>query len=184
MAGTPAVFLDRDGVLSGQVLRGERLVAPSRFEDFRLLPGVPEALAALKAAGYALVVVTNQPDVSAGRMDPAELEKMHSLLRATLPLDSIKTCVHADHHQCACRKPRPGMLLEAARELGVDLARSVMVGDRWRDIEAGRAAGCRTLLIGDGYGERPVRPDWTAGSLPEAVRLILRNDAGASDRIV
>ena len=176
-----AVFLDRDGVLSASLFKEGRPTAPTRFVDFVLLPGVPEALRTLKDAGYALVVVTNQPDVATGQLPLAELEKMHALLRAALPLDAIKICIHTDRDSCACRKPKPGMLLEGARELSLDLNRSYMVGDRWRDIEAGKAAGCRTILIGDGYGEKEIHPDLNATSLPDAARHILK---GGSEQVI
>jgi D-glycero-D-manno-heptose 1,7-bisphosphate phosphatase len=168
------IFLDRDGVLSGSLFRDGRPVAPTRSEEFVLLPGVPEALKTLKAAGYTLVVVTNQPDVATGSLHPAELDKMNSMMRAKLPLDAIKMCIHAEEAQCACRKPKPGMILDGARELSVDLRASYVIGDRWRNVDAGKAAGCRTILVGNGYREREIHPDWKVDSLAEAVRLILR----------
>jgi D-glycero-D-manno-heptose 1,7-bisphosphate phosphatase len=182
MSGRPAVFLDRDGVINRAVIRGGRPYPPARLEDFELLPGVVEAAADLRSAGFALVVATNQPDVAAGRQDRAVVEAMHAQMRARLDLDAIKVCYHVDADGCTCRKPLPGMLLEAAAEWSLDLARSFMVGDRWRDVEAGRAAGCRTILVGGGYGEcLPAPPDATASSLREAARLILSwHDCGLS----
>jgi D-glycero-D-manno-heptose 1,7-bisphosphate phosphatase len=169
-----AVFVDRDGVINANFELDGRPVAPARFEDFRLLPGVAEALQALKAAGFAIVVVTNQPDVATGRTPRQTVEAMHARLRAELPIDQIKVCFHTDADGCACRKPKPGMLLEAAAERGIDLARSYIVGDRWRDIGAGRAAGCSTFLVDYGRDEdRASRPDRIVGSLAEAARLIL-----------
>jgi D-glycero-D-manno-heptose 1,7-bisphosphate phosphatase len=174
ITGRPAVFLDRDGVINRAVVRGGRPYPPDRVDDLELLPGVPEAAEALRGAGFELVVVTNQPDVATGRQRREVVEAMHERIRALLPLDEIKVCYHTDADDCHCRKPRPGMLLEAATERSLDLSRSFMVGDRWRDIGAGREAGCRTILVGDGYGERfPVPPDATAGSLQEAAGLIL-----------
>src|SRR5262249_23190685 len=121
------------------------------------------------------VVVTNQPDVATGHQRREVVEAMHERIRALVPVDAIKVCYHTDADDCGCRKPRPGMLLEAAAERSLDLSRSFMVGDPGRDVEAGRAAGCRTILVGDGYGERfPGPPDATAGSLEEAAGLILR----------
>ncbi len=174
MSGRPAVFLDRDGVINRAVIRGSRPYPPDRLEDLELLPGVVEAAMALRAAGFALVVATNQPDVATGRQCREVVEAMHDRIRALVPLDAIKVCYHTDADGCNCRKPRPGMLLEAAAEWSVDLAESFMVGDRWRDISAGCAAGCRTILVGDGYGETfPQPPDASAGSLREAAGLIL-----------
>jgi D-glycero-D-manno-heptose 1,7-bisphosphate phosphatase len=174
MSGRPAVFLDRDGVINRVLIRGGRPYPPDRLDDLVLLPGVVEAAEALRGAGFALLVATNQPDVATGRQRREVVEALHEQIRARVPLDEIKVCYHIDADGCACRKPKPGMLLEASAEWSVDLARSFMVGDRWRDISAGSAAGCRTILVGDGYGETfPVAPDASAGSLREAAGLIL-----------
>ncbi len=178
-----AVFLDRDGVLNRAVVRNGKPYPPGRLTEFELLPGVSEALELLRDAGFRLVVVTNQPDVGTGRQTLAAVEEMHAHLRATLPLDDIRVCYHTDADGCACRKPKPGMLLDAARDWDVALADSVMVGDRWRDIEAGKAAGCRTILIGVGYDERkPEGFDASAASLVDASRLILRGDIFRQER--
>jgi D-glycero-D-manno-heptose 1,7-bisphosphate phosphatase len=169
-----AVFLDRDGVINRVVLREGRPYPPASVGDFEILPGVPEALAALKAAGFRLIVATNQPDVARGTQRREVVEAIHDLLRRTLPVDDVRVCYHADRDGCGCRKPLPGLLLEAARDWGIDLPSSFMVGDRWRDMEAGRAAGCRTLFVQAHYAERqPDRPDATVASLREAGDLIL-----------
>jgi D-glycero-D-manno-heptose 1,7-bisphosphate phosphatase len=143
------------------------------MDEFRILPGVEEATARLKQLGFVLVVVTNQPDVGAGRTPPATLEAMHRELRRRLPLDDIKVCIHVDADRCSCRKPKPGMLLDAAREREIGFEQSIMIGDRWRDIEAGQAVGCLTILVdGGGYQEKPCTPDRVVRSLPEAVTYI------------
>lgn len=171
--GRKAVFLDRDGVLSRSEVRGGKAFAPTRLEDFALLPDAEEATAALSRLGYCLVVVTNQPDVGNGLVDRAVVERMNEALARRLPVDLIKVCYHAQGDGCACRKPKPGMILEAADELGIDLAASFMVGDRWSDIEAGRAAGCRTIFIDRSYAEkRPDASDFTATSLAQAADQI------------
>lgn len=170
---TRAVFLDRDGVLNANVQRGGRPVAPTSMADFRILPGVEEATRRLKELGFVLIVVTNQPDISTGRNSMATLDRMHEEMRRRLPLDDIKVCVHVDADGCHCRKPKPGMLLESARERDIEFVRSIVIGDRWRDIEAGRAVGCLTILVDGGeYREKPSTPDWTVRSLPEAVAYI------------
>lgn len=170
----PAVFLDRDGVLNASVVREGRPYPPDSADSMVVLPGAVEATRALKDAGFRLVVVTNQPDIRTGRQTVTELETMHARLRALMPLDDIRVCAHVDADACHCRKPRPGMLLDAAREDGLDLAASFMVGDRWRDIEAGRAAGCRTVLVGSGYEERRAEGyDVAVASLLEASGWIL-----------
>lgn len=169
-----AVFLDRDGVLTRSETREGKPFAPRRLEDLELLPGVIEATRELKSAGWRLVVVTNQPDVATGKLDRAVLDAMHERLRRELPLDDIRVCCHVDADACACRKPKPGLLLDAAREMGLSLAESFMVGDRWRDVSAGKAAGCRTIFVDYGYAEAlRDAPDFTVRNLPEAMRIIL-----------
>jgi len=172
----PAVFLDRDGVLNRAVVRNGRPYPPDTLDDFVLLPGVREATAALHEAGYLLVVATNQPDVATGKQDRAVVEAMHDRLRAELPLTAVYACYEVDGPACTDYKPKPGMLLKAARDHGIDLPSSHMVGDRWRDVGAGRAAGCRTFFIDCGYDE-PLRapPDHIVASLAEAAAIILRH---------
>jgi D-glycero-D-manno-heptose 1,7-bisphosphate phosphatase len=148
-----AVFLDRDGVLVIPEFRDGRSFAPVTLESYRFYPDAPEALSRLKAAGYKLIVVTNQPDVGKGLVPQLVADEMHERLRKALPVDLIKACFHTQAVNCACRKPKPGMLLDAARELGIDLEKSYMVGDRASDGEAGEAAGCRTIFIDLGYDE-------------------------------
>jgi D-glycero-D-manno-heptose 1,7-bisphosphate phosphatase len=149
-----AVFLDRDGVINAAVVKDGKPYPPASVEAMQILPGVGEALESLRQAGFALVVVTNQPDVARGRQTRAAVDAIHAKLRAELPLDAIYACWHDDADACACRKPKPGLLVDAARDLGLDLAHSFMVGDRWRDTVAGLAAGCQAIFIDRGYSER------------------------------
>lgn len=164
-----AVFLDRDGVINFNEVRDGKPYAPRTLKEFAILPGVREAIEAFRAAGYLVIVATNQPDIP-----PQVFEAMHAELRKKLPVDDIKVCPHRDADQCDCRKPKPGMLLEAARERNIALEQSWMIGDRWRDVDAGKAAGCRTIFIDYNYpGEpRPRDPDHTVKSLPEAVPYV------------
>jgi D-glycero-D-manno-heptose 1,7-bisphosphate phosphatase len=176
-----AVFLDRDGVINANVLRDGKPVAPTQIEEFRLLPGVEDAVRRLKAAGYIVIVCTNQPDVGTGRTSRATLDAMHGVVREALQIDDIKACYHSDKDGCDCRKPKPGMLLAAAREFSIDLAASYMVGDRWRDTAAGRAAGCATIFVDYGHQQDgPNEPDHVVGSLPDAVDIILGRAKGCS----
>ena len=169
-----AVFLDRDGVLNRSNLRNGRPCAPTSLEEFELLPGVTQAVGRLREAGFRLIVVSNQPDIATGKLSREILERMHERLRSWLPVDAIKVCCHVDENECACRKPKPGMLLEAAREWSIDLSRSFMVGDRWRDVSAGKAAGCRAIFVDYGYAETQVdQPDFVVASLLEAADIIL-----------
>ena len=174
-SATKAIFLDRDGVLNRSLIRDGKPIPPPSLEQFEILPGVAEALQVLKHQGYKLIVVTNQPDISRGTQSPEMLAAMHQILTAQLPLDDILVCPHTDEDHCDCRKPRPGMLLAAARKHNIDLANSYMIGDRWRDIEAGYNAGCKTILVDYGYSERrPDRePDLRVTSLREAADWII-----------
>lgn len=171
-----AVFLDRDGVVSRSIVRDGLPFAPTQLSEFEILPGVPEACRRLKQAGFLLIVATNQPDVGRGTMKQEIVEAMHAKMRREVPIDRVEVCYHPGHGQsnCDCRKPKPGLLLRAAQELGIDLARSWMVGDRWRDIDCGHAAGCRTIFIDHGYAENLKQPpDFTVKTLAEAAEIIL-----------
>jgi D-glycero-D-manno-heptose 1,7-bisphosphate phosphatase len=173
-----AVFLDRDGVINANLERNGKPVAPTRFTEFRILPGVEKAARELKAAGFLLVVVTNQPDVATGRTARDECEAMHVEIRRKLPIDDIIVCFHVDADNCACRKPKPGMIFEAAAKYGIDLARSYIVGDRWRDVRAGQAVGCCTLFVDYGYPQdQTVTPDHVVASLEDAAAFILKQEA-------
>ena len=170
-----AVFLDRDGVINRAIVENGKPHPPASLKELAILPGVPEALRTLKAAGYRQIVVTNQPDVARGAQTRATVEAINSVLLAALPLDDIFVCYHDDRDHCDCRKPQPGLLTQAAAKYSIDLAASFMIGDRWKDIEAGRRAGCRTILIDCDYVEKGVetKPDHCVRALPEAVALIL-----------
>lgn len=173
-----AVFLDRDGVLTIPEFRDGRSFAPLTLDGFHLCADAVPALAALKQRGFLLVVVTNQPELGTGRLRADVLAEMHRRLASALPVDSIKVCPHTSAEKCQCRKPLPGLLVEAAGELGIDLGRSYMVGDRAGDITAGQAAGCRSIFVDLGYTSeaRPREPDAVVHSLREAVGWILANE--------
>jgi D-glycero-D-manno-heptose 1,7-bisphosphate phosphatase len=166
-----AVFLDRDGVINRNEVLDGRPVGPESLAQFVILPGVREAIEAFAAAGFLVIVATNQPNISRDVADA-----MHALLRKTLKVDDIKVCFHAEADNCACRKPKPGLLLEAAKERKLSLSQSWMIGDRWRDVEAGKAAGCRTVFIDHGYTNepRPRDPDVIVRSLIEAVPFVIK----------
>lgn len=171
-----AVFLDRDGVINRVVLRDGRPYPPSSVETLEFLPGAAGAINSLHRAGFRIIVVTNQPDVATGLQRRETVEAIHKRIRRLFPIDDIKVCYHIDQDRCTCRKPKPGMLIEAAKEWRLNLNQSFMVGDRWRDIAAGQAAGCKTILIDGGYAEREAKnPDAVVDSLLEASALILSN---------
>ena len=173
-----AVFLDRDGVINANLERDGKPVAPRSLAEFQVFPGVSEAARRLKEAGFLLVVVTNQPDIATGRTSKATMETMHAEIRRLMPIDDFEICFHTDADNCACRKPKPGLLLNAAAKHGIDLVASTMVGDRWRDVLAGQAAGCRTIRVDHGVAEeRPSKPDHTVRSLAEAAACILNENS-------
>ena len=175
MPGQRAVFLDRDGVLNQAIVRDGKPYPPSSVTELIVLPETAACLEALKQAGFVLIVVTNQPDIARGKQALAEVEAIHQALRETLPLDDFFLCPHDDADGCDCRKPRPGLLLRGAVKYRVDLSRSFMVGDRWRDVEAGAGAGCATVWIDLGYREKhsSIKPSATVNSLRAAVDWIL-----------
>jgi D-glycero-D-manno-heptose 1,7-bisphosphate phosphatase len=180
--GTPnvlvrrAVFLDRDGVVNRALEREGKPHPPTCLDEFEILPGVPQACALLKQANFLLIVATNQPDVGRGTLPQSAVEAIHAHMLGVLPIDGVEVCYHPGRgaSECDCRKPKPGMLLRAAARLGIDLARSWMVGDRWRDIDCGHTAGCRTVFIDYGYAEQlRQQPCFRARSLVEAAAAIL-----------
>jgi D-sedoheptulose 7-phosphate isomerase len=176
-----AVFLDRDGVLNRAILRDGLPYPPRSLQELQIIPDAHRVLTRLKEKGFLLLVVSNQPDVSRGNLDRSAVEAINSQLRSKLPLDDFFICYHDDREVCDCRKPRPGLFTRAASHYGVSLRQSYAVGDRWRDIDAGRNAGCRTVLIDCHYPEPPPKrpPQASVSSLPEAVEWILHDSEEA-----
>lgn len=173
--GLRAVFLDRDGVLNQALVRDGKPYPPASVAELEIVPDAATSLRSLKELGFLLLVVTNQPDVARGKQSRDVVLLIHKALRAVLPIDDFLTCFHDDCDECACRKPRPGLLLEAAERYGLDLRASFLIGDRWRDVDAGNAVGCRTIWIDCGYRERgpSAPPDARVQSLAEASRWIV-----------
>jgi D-glycero-D-manno-heptose 1,7-bisphosphate phosphatase len=169
-----AVFLDRDGVINRAIVRDKKPYPPRTLNDLKILPGVLEALQDLHKAGWLLIVVTNQPDVSRGITNISDVEAINRYLMDSLPIDEIRTCYHDDQDICRCRKPMPGLLIAAAETHNINLSSSFMVGDRWRDIIAGNNAGCKTIFIDYGYDEQqPNEFNYLADSLFHASEIIL-----------
>lgn len=168
-----AIFLDRDGVLNQTIFRNGKARAPYTSEEFSLYPGVEEAITLLQESNYLLIVVTNQPDVARGWVTREAVEMVNNKIRDLIHLDDIKICFHTDNDNCQCRKPRPGMLLEAMGQWDIDSNQSFMIGDRYSDIEAGKMAGCKTILIGEGDNVAEIKPDFQKKSLLEAARMIV-----------
>jgi D-glycero-D-manno-heptose 1,7-bisphosphate phosphatase len=170
-----AVFLDRDGVLNRSLVREGKPYPPNSLDELEVLPGVEDACRSFKKAGYVLVCITNQPDVARGTQPLAVVEEINQILKEKLDLDDVRVCLHDDADGCDYRKPKPGHLLDAARDFDIDLTSSIMVGDRWRDTEAGQNAGCRTVFIDYSYDERqPTDPDHVCSDLQGAASWILK----------
>lgn len=172
-----AVFLDRDGTLNKAIVRHGKPYPPVTESEFALLTGVSEGCQALKRAGFLLVVATNQPDVGRGTQSRDVVEQIHTRMCQELPIDRVEVCYHPGRGEsCQCRKPAPGMLFQAAQVLEIDLSKSWMIGDRWRDIDCGLTAGCRTIFIDQGYDEvLHATPDFCVSNFWEAASLILNN---------
>lgn len=178
----PAVFLDRDGTLNAPLVRDGKPYPPANADEFTLLEGVIEGCRTLREHGFVLVVTTNQPDVGRGTQARETVEAMHAKLMSLAPVDRIEVCYApgGETPPDPRRKPQPGMIYDAARDLDLDLARSWMVGDRWRDVDCGANAQLKTIFLDWGYDEKlRARPDFTVHSFGEAVRIIL---AHASDQ--
>jgi len=169
-----AVFLDRDGVINRAYIRDGKPYPPCNPVELEILPGVVQALKELRQAGFLLIVVTNQPDVARGKISRIEAEVINQAILNQVYVDHIYACYHDTDDHCDCRKPNPGSLLKAAKKFDIDLSRSYMIGDRWRDVEAGFRAGCRTIFIDYGYAEKqPEAFDYRVISLKEASIIIL-----------
>lgn len=177
MTGRPAVFLDRDGVLNESFVGADGVPRPpAGLAQFAVVEGAAEACRRLGELGFLRIVVTNQPDVARGAQRREIVEAIHERLRDEVQIDDIRVCYHDDVDLCECRKPSPGLLVSAAADWGIDLAASYMIGDRWRDVEAGERAGCATVLI-DTHEHKPLKVEPTArvDSLAMAVDWISRH---------
>jgi D-glycero-D-manno-heptose 1,7-bisphosphate phosphatase len=179
----PAVFLDRDGVINKAIIKNGKPYPPNDLSELEVIEGVGGALQSLKEAGFLLIVVTNQPDVARGTQKREIVESMNAALRQSLPIDGIFVCYHDDRDDCSCRKPKPGLLQRATDAHAIDLAASFMVGDRWKDVEAGRRAGCTTILVDYQYAEKGAAtpPDCRVRSLAEAAAWICQKIKGGKN---
>ena len=166
--------MDRDGVLNAAFIVDSQPKPPKTLSEIRILDGVKEAVVLLKQHDFIPVVVTNQPDVSRGTTSKTQIEQINHEIGRLTGISNFYTCFHDDDDLCECRKPKPGLLLSAARDLQLSLSESFLVGDRWRDIGAGNNAGVQSYFIDYSYGERPPQPPFTrVSSLQEAVELAI-----------
>lgn len=168
-----AVFFDRDGVINKAVVKEGKPYPPATIDELEFIDGVQEGLKQLKGLGFIIIVCTNQPDVARGKTLQSAVDVIHKHLEKILPIDEVYCCFHDDVENCHCRKPKPGMLLDAAKKWNIDLQHSFMVGDRWRDIEAGKQAGVTTILIDYNYDEKKTEPDFTTTDFKKVINYII-----------
>lgn len=173
MKKNKAVFLDRDGVLNNAIMKQGKAYPPASLAELTIADDVQKALQILKSAGFLLIGATNQPDVARGTIPKSLVEAINAKLMSTLPLDEIRVCYHDDADNCECRKPLAGLLTQAAKEHNIDLLESIMIGDRWKDIEAGQNADCKTIWIDHQYQEKRPNPDYIALNLSDAADWIM-----------
>ena len=165
------IFFDRDGVINKVILKGGKPFSPRKFSEFEILPEVEETLNILKKKGFINIIVTNQPDVARKLIEVEELNKMHAMLKLLLTIDEIMVCPHDDIDKCNCRKPKPGMLYDAARKYNINLKESYIVGDTWKDIEAGKKANCKTIIIDMPYN-KGVKSDYRVKNIKDVLKII------------
>ena len=167
-----AVFLDRDGVINEVIFRGtDKPIAPWSIEEFRFIKGIKKPLEKLADLGFLLFIISNQPDISKGLIDIQTVETMNNTILSKLPITKIIYCPHEDRHNCSCRKPKPGMLITLSKEYNVNLMKSFLIGDNWKDIEAGKSVGCKSILLNKIYN-KAVKADFYINSLTEALKII------------
>ena len=170
-----AIFLDRDGVVNKAFIRNGLPTSPNSLNELEILPGVKESILRLKKLNYICLLVTNQPDVSRGKIEKKTVIEMNSFLKKEIELDDIFVCYHDDKDNCKCRKPKPGMIIQASKKWDIDVRKSFMIGDRWRDIQAGISAGCKTIFIENNYNEdKRVKASYTSANLVDAVFIIAK----------
>jgi D-glycero-D-manno-heptose 1,7-bisphosphate phosphatase len=167
------VFIERDGILNRVRVERQHQVSPLTLEEFHVNEALFPLLGKLKAEGLLVIGTTNQPGLSRGYQSRRELERMHEKLARALPLDDILTCPHDDADHCSCRKPKPGLLMEAAFKWHLELERSFVISDKWQDAEAARAAGCTSLLLQSPWVGN-VHHDFILPDLGAIVEKILR----------
>ncbi len=165
--------MDRDGVLNKSLVVDGVPTPPREIEQIQILPGVIDAINTLIKFDFEIIVVTNQPDVARGNQSRANVESINAYISETTKIQHFYTCYHDDIDNCSCRKPKPGLITSAAAHLGIDLTKSYLIGDRYRDIHAGQSAGCKTFFIDYSYPEiRPKKPYTKVSSLQHAVEIV------------
>ena len=160
-----AVFLDRDGVINRSIVVNGKPFPPRSLDEFTILPGVLDGLQRFRSKGYLNIIVTNQPDIANGLTTRGLVQQFHAVIKTKLPIDHIYMCDHASGADCRCRKPRTGMIDDAVKAFNIVLSESAIIGDRWKDIECGHAAGItKRYFIDYNYDERKPACDYIAVS--------------------
>jgi D-glycero-D-manno-heptose 1,7-bisphosphate phosphatase len=167
-----AVFLDRDGVINQVIIRDGEVFSPRSREEFLFIEESVQAIKYLKKAGFIVIVVTNQPDIARKRLSSDDLQWMTGKIMEVTEVDDIVICYHDDSDACPCRKPKAGMLLESSKKWKVDLSRSFMIGDTWKDVKVGQNAGCIPILLDAPYN-KDVVCNLRVSSLTEALQIVL-----------
>ena len=168
-----AIFLDRDGTLNKVYIENGLPISPSSLNKFKIIKGVKKSINRLKKLNFLCILITNQPDVFRGKISKKTVVKMNSYIKKKIKLDDMFVCYHDNEHNCSCRKPKPGLLLKASKKWKIDLKKSFMIGDRWKDILAGKKVGCKTIFINNNYkNDKKVKADFTFKSLLNAVNKI------------
>jgi len=167
-----AIFLDRDGVINEVVFhRTKKPSSPWNFEEFKLINGIKKPLEELSQMGYYLFIISNQPDIARGHIKKDTTERINKIIYETFPIKEIFVCPHDDHHDCNCRKPKPGMIFILSKKWKIDLKKSFLIGDNWKDMEAGKSAGCITIILDQPYNQL-VEADFRVKNLERAVDMI------------
>ncbi len=167
-------MLDRDGVINKSIVLNGKPFPPKTIDELEIFEDVNKCVSKLIDAGFEIAVVTNQPDIARGKLNLKDLDAIHKKIKMNTKISNFFICPHDDCDKCVCRKPKAGLLFQAANVLSLDLKNSYLIGDRWRDIEAGQTAGCKCLYINNGYSEKsPVLPYIEVRSLSEATEIIL-----------
>lgn len=168
-----AIFLDRDGVLNKSIVKFGKPYPPKSKEELSIPSGVKKGVSILKENGFRLIMITNQPDVSRGKISLKKVEEINQFLSKELKLDDVFCCPHDDKDMCKCRKPKPGMIIEAVGKWKIDVSKSFLIGDRWKDIEAGKQTNLKTILLDYNYNEKRTKPDYSCSEFMQAVKIII-----------
>ena len=176
-----AVFFDRDGVLNAAIVRNGTPHPPASAEEVQIDPAAVDGIARLQSLGFLTIIITNQPDVARGMQSRDIVDAINASVQRETAVDAVYTCFHDNADHCDCRKPKPGLIFQAAEERGIDVRRSYLVGDRHGDVQAGLSAGCTTILIDRGYTETPPETGaaYTVRSLHDALKCIFSLESEA-----